>query len=105
LAQADVGIALGPGFNDATPSAGVTLVRGELRGVLRARRLARAAVGIQKQNLLFVFGYTALAVPLAVGALRPYLGFLVDPMVAVAAAGWCSLMVLANGVRLRWQEI
>ena len=77
----------------------------DLRGVLRARRLARAAVGLQKQGLLFVFGYTALAVPLAVGALRPYLGFLLDPMVAVAAAGWCSLVVLVNALRLRWQEV
>jgi cation transport ATPase len=105
MPAADVRIVFLSGFEEIPAAAGVTLVRGDLRSILRARRLARAVVANQKQGLLLVFAYTALAVPVAAGALVPYLGFLLDPMVAAGASAWCTLMVLAGALRVRWEEL
>jgi Cu+-exporting ATPase len=105
LAQADVGIAMGTGTDVAIESAGVTLVKGDLRGVLRARRLSQAAVANIRQNLFFAFIYNALGVPLAAGALYPFLGVLLSPMVAAAAMSLSSVSVIANALRLRAARI
>ncbi len=101
LAEADVGIAMGAGADVALESAPVTLVRGDLRGIARARALSRAAVGNIRQNLVFAFAYNALAVPVAAGALYPLLGWLLSPMLAAAAMSLSSLSVVANALRLR----
>src|SRR5258706_5862421 len=85
LAQAQVGIAMGTGTDVAMKSAGITLVKGDLRGIVRARRLSRAAMGNIKQNLFFAFLYNALGVPVAAGALYPVWGILLSPMIAAAA--------------------
>jgi Cu+-exporting ATPase len=101
LAQADVGIAMGTGSDVALESAGVTLVRGDLRGIVRARRLSRATLRNIRQNLFFAFAYNALGVPLAAGALYPVTGALLSPMVAAAAMSLSSVSVVANALRLR----
>ncbi|MDJ0943893.1 MAG: copper-translocating P-type ATPase [Kiloniellales bacterium] len=101
LAAADVGIAMGSGTDIAIESAGVTLVRGDLAGILRARRLSRATLGNIRQNLFFAFVYNALGVPLAAGALYPVFGLLLSPMVAAAAMSLSSVSVIANALRLR----
>jgi Cu+-exporting ATPase len=101
LAAADVGIAMGTGTDVAIESAGITLVKGDLRGILRARRLSRATVRNVRQNLLFAFVYNLLGVPLAAGALYPFLGILLSPMVASAAMSLSSVSVIANALRLR----
>ena len=101
LAQADVGIAMGTGTDVAMESAGVTLVKGDLRGIARARRLSRATMANVKQNLVFAFAYNALGVPLAAGALYPVFGLLLSPMVAAAAMSLSSVSVIANALRLR----
>ncbi len=101
LAQADVGIAMGTGSDIAIESADVTLVKGDLRGILRARRLSRATLRNIRQNLFFAFVYNVLGVPIAAGALYPVLGLLLSPMFASAAMTFSSVSVIANALRLR----
>jgi len=101
LARADVGIAMGTGTDVAMQSAGVTLVSGDLRGVVRARRLSRATVRNIRQNLAFAFGYNLLGVPVAAGVLYPFLGWLLSPMLASAAMSLSSVSVIGNALRLR----
>jgi Cu+-exporting ATPase len=101
LAQADAGIAMGEGADLALESAAVTLVRSDLFGVLRARRLGRAARRNIRQNLFFAFVYNALGVPLAAGALYPFTGWLLSPMIAGAAMSFSSVSVIVNALRLR----
>jgi Cu+-exporting ATPase len=101
LAQAQVGIAMGTGTDVAMESAGVTLVKGDLRGIVRARRLSRATLANIKQNLFFAFVYNALGVPIAAGVLYPWLGILLSPMIAAAAMSFSSVSVIANALRLR----
>jgi Cu+-exporting ATPase len=101
LAQAEVGIAMGTGTDVAMESAGVTLVRGDLRGIVRARRLSERTVGNIRQNLFFAFVYNAAGVPLAAGVLYPAFGVLLSPMLAAAAMSFSSVSVIANALRLR----
>jgi Cu+-exporting ATPase len=101
LAQADVGIAMGTGTDVAMESAGVTLVKGDLRGIVRARRLSRATMGNVRQNLFFAFVYNALGVPVAAGLLYPVFGLLLSPMIASAAMTFSSVSVISNALRLR----
>ncbi len=101
LAQADVGIAMGTGTDVAMESAGVTLVKGDLRGIVRARRLSHATMANIRQNLLFAFGYNALGVPVAAGVLYPFTGLLLSPMLAAAAMSLSSVSVITNALRLR----
>ncbi|MEG3184331.1 heavy metal translocating P-type ATPase [Lysobacter erysipheiresistens] len=100
LAAADVGIAMGTGTDVAMSSAQVTLVRGDLRGILRARELSSATVGNMKQNLGFAFAYNALGVPIAAGVLYPVFGLLLSPMIAALAMSLSSVSVVANALRL-----
>ncbi len=101
LARADVGIAMGTGTDVAMESAGVTLVRGDLRGIVRARNLSRATMRNIRQNLAFAFVYNALGIPIAAGILYPALGWLLSPMVASAAMALSSVSVIGNALRLR----
>ncbi|WP_435389005.1 copper-transporting P-type ATPase [Halomonas maura] len=101
LAQAQVGIAMGTGTDVAMESAGVTLVKGDLRGILRARRLSRATMRNIKQNLVFAFGYNSLGVPIAAGMLYPAFGVLLSPIIAAAAMSFSSVSVVGNALRLR----
>ncbi|MBO9197567.1 heavy metal translocating P-type ATPase [Rhizobium sp. 16-449-1b] len=101
LAAADVGIAMGTGADVAMESAGITLVKGDLNGIVRARRLAEATMRNIRQNLGFAFGYNALGVPLAAGVLYPIFGLLLSPMVAAAAMSLSSVSVIGNALRLR----
>jgi Cu+-exporting ATPase len=101
LAAADVGIAMGTGTDVAMESAGVTLVKGDLRGIVRSRRLSEASMRNIRQNLFFAFIYNALGVPIAAGALYPFVGLLLNPMVAAAAMSLSSVSVMANALRLR----
>jgi len=101
LAQADVGIAMGTGTDVAIASAGVTLVKGDLRGIVRARRLSRATMANIRQNLFFAFAYNAAGVPIAAGVLYPFTGILLSPMIAAAAMSFSSVSVIANALRLR----
>jgi Cu+-exporting ATPase len=101
LAQADVGIAMGTGSDVAIESAGITLLRGDLRGVVRARRLSRAAMRNIRQNLFFAFIYNTIGVPLAAGVLYPVFGLLLSPIIAGAAMSLSSVSVIANALRLR----
>ena len=105
LAQADVGIAMGSGADVAIESAGVTLVKGDLNGILRARQLSRATLRNIKQNLFFAFIYNAIGVPIAAGALYPVFGLLLSPMIAAAAMSLSSVSVIGNALRLRNADI
>ena len=101
LAQADVGIAMGTGTDIAMESADVTLVKGDLQGIVRAIRLSRATMKNIKQNLFFAFVYNALGLPIAAGVLYPFFGILLSPMIAAAAMSFSSVSVIANSLRLR----
>ncbi|MBI2212634.1 MAG: heavy metal translocating P-type ATPase [Acidobacteria bacterium] len=101
LAQAQVGIAMGTGTDVAMESAGVTLVKGDLRGIVRARRLSEATMRNIRQNLFFAFVYNALGVPLAAGVLYPVFGVLLSPMIAAAAMSFSSVSVITNALRLK----
>jgi len=105
LAAAHVGIAMGTGTDVAMESADVVLVRGDLRGIVRARRLSRGAMRNIRQNLFLAFVYNALGVPIAAGALYPVLGILLNPMLAAAAMSLSSLSVIGNALRLRTLEL
>jgi Cu+-exporting ATPase len=105
LAQADVGIAMGTGTDVAMMSAEVTLVKGDLRGIVRARILSRATMLNIKQNLFFAFVYNSLGVPIAAGVLYPFFGILLSPMIAAAAMSFSSVSVIANALRLRRARI
>jgi Cu+-exporting ATPase len=101
LAQADVGIAMGTGTDVAMESAGVTLVKGDLQGIVRARRLSRATMSNVRQNLFFAFAYNSLGVPVAAGVLFPFFGILLSPIIAGAAMSLSSASVIGNALRLR----
>jgi Cu+-exporting ATPase len=105
LAAADVGIAMGTGTDVAMSSAQVTLVKGDLRGILRARAISEATVANMKQNLAFAFLYNALGIPLAAGVFYPVFGWLLSPMVAALAMSLSSVSVVANALRLGRQRI
>ncbi|MFZ3221997.1 MAG: copper-translocating P-type ATPase, partial [Rugosibacter sp.] len=105
LARADVGIAMGTGTDVAMNSAPVTLVKGDLRGILRARALSVATVGNMRQNLAFAFLYNALGIPLAAGVLYPFTGLLLSPLIAAVAMSFSSVSVISNALRLRRVKI
>jgi Cu+-exporting ATPase len=105
LAQAHVGIAMGTGTDVAMESASVTLVKGDLRGIVRARRISRATMANIKQNLFFAFGYNGLGVPIAAGVLYPVFGILLSPIIAAAAMSFSSASVVTNSLRLRHREV
>jgi Cu+-exporting ATPase len=105
LAQADVGIAMGTGTDVAMQSADVTLVKGDLRGIARARRLSQATMRNIRQNLFFALVYNALGVPIAAGVLYPWFGILLSPIIASAAMSLSSVSVIGNALRLRRIEL
>ena len=101
LAEADVGIAMGTGTEVAIRSAGITLVSGDLRGIVRARNLSRLTMRNIRQNLVFAFAYNAIGIPVAAGVLYPLSGILLSPVVAALAMSLSSVSVIANALRLR----
>jgi Cu+-exporting ATPase len=105
LAQAHVGIAMGSGTDVAIQSAGITLVKGDLRGIVRARALSRATMKNIRQNLFFAFIYNSGGVPVAAGILYPVFGILLSPMIAAAAMALSSVSVIGNALRLRNAKI
>lgn len=105
LAQANVGIAMGTGTDVAIESAGITLLKGDLRGIVRARKLSRATMKNIRQNLFFAFVYNVVGVPIAAGVLFPFVGLLLSPMIASAAMTFSSVSVIANALRLRNLEL
>ena len=105
LAQAEVGIAMGTGTDVAMESGGITLIKGDLRGIVRARRLSQATMRNIRQNLFFAFIYNSLGVPLAAGVLYPFFGVLLSPIIAAAAMSFSSVSVISNSLRLRNMEL
>jgi Cu+-exporting ATPase len=105
LAAADVGIAMGTGTDIAMENAGITLVKGDLRGIVRARRLSRATVSNIKQNLAFAFVYNLLGIPIAAGVFYPLFHWLLSPMIASAAMSFSSVSVISNALRLRGAKL
>jgi Cu+-exporting ATPase len=105
LAAAEVGIAMGAGADVAIESAGVTLLQGDLEGLVRARRLSRAVMRNIRQNLFFAFVYNAAGVPIAAGALYPALKLMLSPEIAAAAMALSSVSVISNALRLRWVRL
>ena len=101
LAQANVGIAMGTGTDVAIESAGITLLKGDLRGIVRARTLSRATMRNIRQNLFFAFVYNSVGVPIAAGVLYPFFGLLLSPILASAAMTFSSVSVITNALRLR----
>jgi len=101
LAAADVGIAMGTGTDVAIESAGITLVKGDLTGIVRARRLSAATMRNIRQNLMFAFIYNAAGIPIAAGVLYPAFGILLSPIIGAAAMALSSVSVIANALRLR----
>ncbi len=101
LSEAEVGIAMGTGTDVAMQSAGITLVSGDLRGIVKAVRLSRASMRNIRQNLVFAFLYNALGIPVAAGVLYPFFGLLLSPMIAGAAMSLSSVSVITNALRLR----
>jgi Cu+-exporting ATPase len=101
LAAADVGIAMSTGTDVAMESSGVTLLKGDLTGIVRARRLSQATMRNIRQNLFFAFIYNALGVPIAAGILYPFFGILLSPIIAAAAMALSSVSVIGNAIRLR----
>jgi Cu+-exporting ATPase len=101
LAQANVGIAMGTGTDVAMESGGITLVKGDLAGILRARKLSHATMRNIRQNLFFAFVYNAIGVPIAAGVLYPFFGLLLSPIFAAAAMSFSSVSVITNALRLR----
>jgi Cu+-exporting ATPase len=105
LAQANVGIAMGTGTDVAIESGGITLVKGDLTGILRARKLSQATMRNIRQNLFFAFIYNAIGVPIAAGALYPFFGLLLSPIFAAAAMSFSSVSVITNALRLRTAKL
>jgi Cu+-exporting ATPase len=105
LARADVGIAMGTGTDVAMESAGVTLVKGDLRGIVRARKLSRQTMANIRQNLFFAFAYNTAGVPIAAGVLYPFFGILLSPIFAAAAMAFSSVSVIGNALRLRSKDL
>jgi len=105
LAQADIGIAMGTGTDVAMEAGGIRLLKGDLRGILRARHLSKPAMRNIRENLFFAFVYNAVAVPLAADALFPGFGLLLNPMIATAAMSFSSVSVIANALRLRTTKL
>jgi Cu+-exporting ATPase len=101
LAAADVGIAMGTGTDVAIENAGITLLKGDLWGIVRARNLSRATIRNIKQNLAWAFLYNLIGIPVAAGVFYPFLGWLLSPMLASAAMSFSSVSVIANALRLR----
>ena len=101
LAQANVGIAMGTGTDVAIESGGITLVKGDLAGIVRARKLSRATMTNIRQNLFFAFIYNSIGVPIAAGILYPFFGLLLSPILAAAAMSLSSVSVIGNSLRLR----
>ena len=105
LAQADVGIAMGTGTDVAIKTGGITLLSGDLNGIVRARRLSHLTMNNIRENLFFAFFYNVLGVPLAAGVLYPAFGLLLNPMIAAAAMSLSSVSVIANALRLRTAKL
>ncbi len=101
LAQANIGIAMGTGTDVAIESAGITILQGDLRGILKARKLSQAVMSNIRQNLFFAFIYNVVGVPIAAGVLYPFIGVLLSPMIASAAMTFSSVSVILNALRLR----
>ena len=105
LAQADVGIAMGSGAGVAIESAGITLLTGDLAGLIKAHKLSKATMSNVRQNMLFAFFYNSLGVPVAAGILYPLIGVLLSPMLAAAAMSLSSVSVIANSLRLKYVKL
>jgi Cu+-exporting ATPase len=105
LAEADVGIAMGTGSDIAIESADVTLVKGDLAGIVRARAVSRATMANIRQNLVLAFVYNVIGIPIAAGVLYPAFGLLLSPVIAAAAMSLSSVSVIANALRLRWAAL